>query len=100
MHWMNFVFQIVSKLCTGLQIDNGRNNKFALFEVKGNAARVIDDRTALVDILGKFEMLVLMHSIQKKHPDIHNEILVQRAIVLTAVSIILYYMQPECSKQQ
>ena len=40
----------------GLQIENGVNNKFALFEVKGNMSRVIDDRINLVDILGKIEM--------------------------------------------
>ena len=29
---------------------------FALFEVCGDESKVIDDRTILVDILGKFEM--------------------------------------------
>ena len=47
---------MVRKLCLGLQMENGHNNKFALFEVQGNVSRVIDDRTILVDILGKFEM--------------------------------------------
>jgi len=46
----------VRKLCLGLQVENGVNNKFGLFEVKGDVSRVIDDRTILVDILGKFEM--------------------------------------------
>ncbi len=40
----------------GLQVENGINNKFSLFEVKGNVSRMIDDRVILVDILGKFEM--------------------------------------------
>ena len=43
----------------GLQMDNGHNNKCALFEVQGSVSRVVDDRTVLVDILGKFEMSVL-----------------------------------------
>ena len=47
--------QVVRKLCLGLQVENGVNNKFALFEVKGSISRVIDDRTILVDILAKFE---------------------------------------------
>lgn len=51
-----FCIQVVRKLCLGLQVENGVNNKFALFEVKGNISKVIDDRTILVDILGKFEM--------------------------------------------
>ena len=51
-----FFPQVVRKLCLGLQMENGHNSKFALFEVKGSISRVIDDRTILVDILGKFEM--------------------------------------------
>lgn len=46
---------MVHKLCLGLQMNNGQNNKFALFEVKGGISKVIDDRVVLVDILGKFE---------------------------------------------
>lgn len=48
--------QVVKKLCLGLQMNNGHDNKFALFEVRGKVSRVVDDRTVLVDILGKFEM--------------------------------------------
>lgn len=48
--------QVVRKLCLGLQMENGTNNRFALFEVKAGTSIVIDDRTILVDILGKFEM--------------------------------------------
>ena len=46
--------EVVQKLCLGLQI-SGENNRFALFEVCGSVSKVIDDRTILVDILGKFE---------------------------------------------
>lgn len=44
-------------------MDNDHNNKFALFEVKGKVSRVIDDRTVLLDILGKFEMLDLVETV-------------------------------------
>jgi len=44
----------VQKLSLGLRI-TGENNRFALFEVCGNVSKVIDDRTILADILGKFE---------------------------------------------
>ena len=47
--------QVVQKLNLGLRI-SGENNRFALFEVYGTISKVIDDRTILVDILGKFEM--------------------------------------------
>ena len=49
--------QVVQKLSLGLQISR-ENNMFALFEVGGSESKVIDDRTILVDILGKFEMWV------------------------------------------
>lgn len=44
----------MQKLSLGLHI-TGENNRFALFEVCGNVSKVIDDRTILADILGKFE---------------------------------------------
>ena len=47
--------EVVQKLCLGLQISQ-ENNRFALFEVGTRESRVIDDKTILVDILGKFEM--------------------------------------------
>ena len=47
--------EVVQKLCLGLQIAQ-ENNRFALFEVSSKESRVIDDKTILVDILGKFEM--------------------------------------------
>ena len=47
--------EVVQKLCLGLQIAQ-ENNRFALFEVGLKESRVIDDKTILVDILGKFEM--------------------------------------------
>ena len=57
------IIQVVRKLCLGLQMENGHNNKFALFEVQGKISKVVDDRTVLVDILGKFEMYVsCMHT--------------------------------------
>ena len=38
------------------------NNKFALFEMCSKEVKVIDDRTILADVLGKFERYVLLHT--------------------------------------
>ena len=37
---------------------SAENNRFALFELCGRQVKVIDDRTILADVLGKFERYV------------------------------------------
>ena len=46
--------QVVKTLTLGLKVST-ENNRFALFEQCGRQSKVIDDRTILPDILGKFE---------------------------------------------
>ena len=41
-------------LTLGLKVSS-ENNRFALFETCGRQVKVIDDRTILADVLGKFE---------------------------------------------
>ena len=44
-------------LTLGLKVSTD-NNRFALFESCGQQSKVIDDRTILADILGKFDVYV------------------------------------------
>ena len=44
-------------LTLGLKVST-ENNRFALFESCGQQSKVIDDRTILADILGKFDVYV------------------------------------------
>ena len=46
--------QVVQTLAMGLNV-SVENNRFALFELQGAETKVIDDRTILADVLGKFE---------------------------------------------
>ena len=55
---MSFFFQVVQTLTLGLNVST-ENNKFALFELRGSEFKVVDDRTILADVLGKFEKYVL-----------------------------------------
>ena len=46
--------QVVQTLTLGLNVSQ-ENNRFALFELCGRQVKVVDDRTILADVLGKFE---------------------------------------------
>jgi myosin X len=46
--------EVVQTLTLGLKVSS-ENNRFALFELCGRKVKVIDDRTILADVLGKFE---------------------------------------------
>ena len=39
---------------------SSENNRFALFELCGRKVKVIDDRTILADVLGKFERYIII----------------------------------------
>ncbi|XP_041927967.1 unconventional myosin-X isoform X3 [Alosa sapidissima] len=46
--------EVVQRLLRGLQMEDSRN-MFSLFEVRGQAERALDSRTAVADVLAKFE---------------------------------------------